>query len=293
MIMKKHFFSEYNKNKLLSEISHLGVAMDFNVIQKINQEMENVYAKFDNSRAKEDRVSFYVNQFNNKVLERLKTTLSPNTHEDEETCEFDEQFAVDTSLSALVALQEKQDTQNMSFDDRFKRMTSERDQKLLPSELSEEDPPTVYIPNQQKTLNVAINNTGRDVVDMYETRKTEALRAKREYLDAMVFKKIVVDTRLLPDSRINSYSVLSCTETSKTLYFINIKIPTSKDITYVDFYINGDRAQKINVKQPFVPFKVDLRNEIAVKDLVFAFFKDNENVLHEFEEYHIMEFMAL
>lgn len=62
---------------------------------------------------------------------------------------------------------------------------------------------------------------------------------------------------------------------------------------YLDFYINDIFVEKVNI-QNFIPFKIDFSdsNETEkTQELIFSFYEENSQSLHEFNNYHLIEFI--
>ena len=62
---------------------------------------------------------------------------------------------------------------------------------------------------------------------------------------------------------------------------------------YLDFYINDTFVEKINI-QNFTKFKINFdNNNEETKELIFSFYEENSQSLHEFNNYHLIEFIIL
>jgi len=61
---------------------------------------------------------------------------------------------------------------------------------------------------------------------------------------------------------------------------------------YLDFYINDNFVEKINIKE-FTKFNINFLNDNneLTEELIFTFYEENSNYLHDFNNYHLIEFI--
>ena len=296
--MEKLFLSPENRYKINESLSEKGVlGIEYGGL--IYDEMLSLSSKFDDKRARPERSIFYVEQFNRKVIDNVLSKINSSTLDNDQHEAFEDQFSIDTSIENLISIAEKQDADGTTIDQRFKMMSSDREKDILPSAPSSKPSASLPTPPSKLPHEDILESRKGDVISIIDSFKNcrDAHRAKKEYLDAFIFNKIVVDTRLLDNPKINHYSVSSSDDKGTALYFINVTIPCSNvsppATPYVDFYINNVLVHKLNTRH-FVPFKVDFIKETALRDVVFSFYVDNEPTIpYTFEKHHIIEFMVL
>jgi hypothetical protein len=420
--MNDIYMSEYNIRDITNQVSNeLNIQNILTDNQKIKEKtilyMQQIISKFNANKANQAKYNLYLQQMNEKAIKKTIHYFQ-NEQKQNESFDIDSQFSSNNELERILKHYEENENDNITFEQRLKMVEKERnsvnitnseentapfshtnkgsviteDYSYKNTETLKQKSPVkqdqwnnIHTDDLNKRL-IDLENTfsrqKQKIMDMFHSSIKEMKKTNENYLDSLVYKRFIIDSRKFTNHRINNYSFDIETNNSSNkigLYFISLTMPCKKynvsggslkyngdreiffqkgmyapqDIEdrfndtnddpsyhicydektnrysydkekltfietplsnqmlltettqddktssidmeekrYVDFYINEEFVEKINLYH-FIPFKIEIEKDNISKrqTLTYSFKEDNQDIYHNIDKYHILEFI--